>query len=36
MAVARNGDGRMELITIGMDSYAYHLWQTAPSNDWNY
>jgi hypothetical protein len=24
------------LVAIGMDSFAYHLWQTAPSNGWDY
>ena len=26
---------RFELVAIGLDSWAYHLWQTAPSNGWD-
>jgi hypothetical protein len=34
-ALARSGDGRLELFVRGNDGALWHLWQTAPSGAWS-
>jgi hypothetical protein len=33
-ALARNGDGRLEIFAVAIDGNIYHKWQTAASNGW--
>jgi PASTA domain len=33
-ALARNGDGRLEIFALAIDGNIYHKWQTAASNGW--
>ena len=34
-AVARTGDGHLELFVLGDDGALWHMWQTAPNNGWS-
>jgi hypothetical protein len=33
-AIARNGDGRLEIFAVAADGNVYHKWQTVASNGW--
>jgi hypothetical protein len=34
-AVARNADGRLEVVYVGADGFVWHAWQTAPNGSWS-
>jgi hypothetical protein len=33
--VGTNGDGRLEVFSVGTDGNVWHMWQTSPNNGWS-